>query len=246
MSTQAQTPHSMARPRDGERRWRTPTWTALVTGVLLLVAMTIVGKLLTARGPVATGELKFDVGLSEHRDLIGIVLSDSVSTILGPVVAPLLVIGVCIFFWQGHARRIAVLLATLSASGWLASGVLKILVHRDRPPTDVVNAVLPEYAPDGFPSGHTALIAAVFAAAVVIAWMLGHSRARMLWIASAGAVAVVLVGASRLYLGVHYFFDVLAAPLVAVGGVLIAAYAAPRLLMVIERRFPTRVRIVRE
>lgn len=224
--------------RGGARAGRTPGWIALAVGLLLLVTLTFVGKLVRAHGPVATGELEFDIGLSKRRDLIGIVLSESVSTILGPLVLPLLVIGGCVVLWQHHLRRIAVLLVALSASGWLASGIVKLLVRRDRPPTDVVNAVLLESASDSFPSGHTALVAAVFAAAVVIAWMLGYSALRQLWITLAGALAVLAVGVSRLYLGVHYFYDVLAAPLVAVGGVLVAAYVLPRVILLLERHLP--------
>lgn len=225
----------VAQRRELQPTGRQPSWIALTVGILLLAGATTLGVVVTSRGAASTGELEFDVGLSHHRDLLGIALSESISTLMGPVIGSLLVVAVCIVLWRRHAGRTAVLLGGLTASGWLASGVLKIVVHRDRPPTDVVNAVLSETASDSFPSGHTTLVAAAVAAAVVIAWMLGRPFRQRLVIAAVGVVAVGVVGAARLYLGVHYYWDVLGAPLTAIGGVLIAAYLLPRLITFVQR-----------
>lgn len=220
----------------GEPGWRLPSWIALCVGILLLVAATLIGEMVTSRGAAGTGELAFSVDLSKDRNPIGVVLSQSISTVLGPIMTPVLVLVSCVFLWRRNARLTAALLPVLAAFGWLASGVVKRVVNRGRPPSDVVNAVLLENAPDSFPSGHTALTTAVFAALVTIAWMLRRRFIERVWITVVGVVVVGVVAASRLYLGVHYLYDVLAAPLVAIGGVLVAAYLVPRLMLLLAGR----------
>ncbi|WP_153505451.1 phosphatase PAP2 family protein [Cumulibacter manganitolerans] len=233
---QARTRPEVAAPGPGDPPWRLPGWVALVVGVLLLAATVTIGEVVRSQGPARTGELAFDVTLSHHRDGVGIVLAETISIVLGPIVGPLLVIVGCIVLWRRHARQTAALLAVLSASGWLVSGLVKVAVHRNRPPTRVVHALLLENAPDSFPSGHTALITAVFAAMFTIAWMVGRPIAQRVGVALVGVVVVAAVATSRLYLGVHYFYDVLAAPLVAVGGVLVAGFVAPRLMLMLAGR----------
>jgi membrane-associated phospholipid phosphatase len=62
-----------------------------------------------------------------------------------------------------------------------------------------------------FPSGHAMVSLTVYGAlAFVVASSLGSRRARLLVVVSA-LVLVVAIGASRVYLGVHYASDVLAA-----------------------------------
>ncbi|RBY95670.1 PAP2 family protein [Blastococcus sp. TF02-8] len=59
-----------------------------------------------------------------------------------------------------------------------------------------------------FPSGHSSGIAALVTVAVVLAWPWLTVAARRAWV-GVGAALVVLVGLTRLWLGVHYLSDVL-------------------------------------
>jgi membrane-associated phospholipid phosphatase len=60
----------------------------------------------------------------------------------------------------------------------------------------------------GFPSGHSSGIATLVTVALVLSWPLLGGAARRVALAL-GAVVVVVVGLSRMWLGVHYLTDVL-------------------------------------
>ena len=81
---------------------------------------------------------------------------------------------------------------------------IKPLVSRPRPWLVIENfaSLVEEHDPNSFPSGHTC---AAFAAAMVWVRTLPQKRDRVI-----AAVMAVLMGLSRLYVGVHYPSDVLA------------------------------------
>ena len=92
--------------------------------------------------------------------------------------------------------------------GMLLNVLLKNIFQRVRPVFDVPLLSLTTYS---FPSGHAA--AATLFYGVLAAWFISRTtswRWRAL-IALAAALLVALVGLSRIYLGVHYLSDVLAA-----------------------------------
>lgn len=85
---------------------------------------------------------------------------------------------------------------------------LKLLIARARPYTVMEHLVplLTSGDPNSFPSGHTC---AAFAAGLVWARVLPKA-----WMRRAAVVQAVLMGLSRLYVGVHYPTDVAAGALV--------------------------------
>lgn len=106
--------------------------------------------------------------------------------------------------------------------GWGVSESLKHLVRRARP--DVLELANPPELLHSFayPSGHTA-----FAAALGLAFVLLLRRHRLRWlVASLAAALVVLTAWSRMYLGVHYPSDVVAAVVLvaSVGAVLVSLF----------------------
>jgi undecaprenyl-diphosphatase len=75
--------------------------------------------------------------------------------------------------------------------------------------------VRPDFAEGGarleslsYPSGHSSGVATLVTVALVLAWPLMAARARRLALA-AGVALVVLVGLTRMWLGVHFLSDVL-------------------------------------
>lgn len=106
---------------------------------------------------------------------------------------------------------VRVLLALL-LGGLCTNLALKPLVARPRPWLRVegLSALVWEGDPCSFPSGHTT---AAFAFAGAVLWSGGGAR----WQKAVSLLLAVLMGASRLYVGVHYPTDVLAGLLVGLG-----------------------------
>jgi membrane-associated phospholipid phosphatase len=96
---------------------------------------------------------------------------------------------------------------------------------------DFVGRVRPAYAHGGaqldslsFPSGHASGIATLVTVALILAWPLLPPRARRWWVLGGVALALV-VGLTRIWLGVHYPSDVLGGWALGVAWTLLTALA---------------------
>jgi undecaprenyl-diphosphatase len=115
-----------------------------------------------------------------------------------------------LWFWRRGHHEWLVLTVLAVPGGMLLNVVLKHVFRRARPSLDHPLLTLETYS---FPSGHTA--AATVFYGLLACWLLTrvHGRGmRMLVVLGAGAM-IGLVALSRMYLGVHYLSDVLAAAL---------------------------------
>jgi len=85
---------------------------------------------------------------------------------------------------------------------------LKLIIHRARPTYSGLSAALTSFS---FPSGHTIATTLFYGAfALYLITQMESWRWRVL-VALVAVFVVVLVALSRLYLGVHYLSDVMAA-----------------------------------
>ena len=75
-----------------------------------------------------------------------------------------------------------------------------------------------------FPSGHSSGIATLVTVALVLAWPLLSARARR-WSLAGGAALVLLVGLTRMWLGVHFLSDVLGGWSLGIAWTLLTALA---------------------
>jgi undecaprenyl-diphosphatase len=103
--------------------------------------------------------------------------------------------------------RTAFALVFVGLVGLFLSRGLKYVVHRERPAVGWRLIDLP--ADSSFPSSHALTAAAVYGA---LAFLLArHLRGWRRWgVLALGFLLILLIGFSRLYLGVHYPIDVLA------------------------------------
>src|SRR5262249_31004872 len=115
-------------------------------------------------------------------------------------------VAVIVVLVAGRGREAVLLLLALAASA-LFFNALKMLVARPRPPLEDARLVQGGVS---FPSGHSTLAATFYGPlAYLLIRDLRHNGLKVLVGACAG-VLILAIGASRIYLGVHYPSDVLA------------------------------------
>jgi undecaprenyl-diphosphatase len=118
------------------------------------------------------------------------------------VLVPLFAVVFVVLVWKHH-RREAVLLTVAVAGSVLLNQSMKLIFQRPRPQLDWAT-VQPEYS---FPSGHSMDSLVFYVALALLVWRLVGQRAGLIAIVVA-VVMALLVGTSRIYLGYHYFTDV--------------------------------------
>lgn len=117
----------------------------------------------------------------------------------------LLVVG---YLWLSRRRRVAILMVAAIAGGQGLNVLLKQLVARERPEATLH---LVEVRSPSFPSGHS-MAASIFY--LTVGALLARTTARRsekYYLMGCALLLTFAVGFSRVYLGVHYPTDVLAA-----------------------------------
>lgn len=199
-------------PPDGSAaltRTRVPRGAPLTVGVVavcLVVLASLGAGVRTGFGP----QLRLDAAVSEAlyagddraaawSGLLEVLTAPGLSWVRFLVFLPVLVWLVRQRLWwtTGWVLTAVVLVAPLTS-------LLKEYFGRIRPPFDDGGA---RYESLSFPSGHSSGIAALVVVALVLAWPLlsGPARRRAL---AGGVALVLLVGLTRMWLGVHYLSDV--------------------------------------
>ena len=133
------------------------------------------------------------------------------------VAAILAVVFAVLLFTVGWRRALGVCVAT--GAGWLTTLVVKTVVAQPRPTTDGLTHLLHiSPATLSYPSGHV-----VFAAALVTGLAMAVRGVPRAIVIVFGALFVLAVGWSRLYVGVHYGTDVIGGILNGVAGAVLIA-----------------------
>lgn len=129
-------------------------------------------------------------------------------TALGSVtVLTLIVLGVAGLFMALKRRREAVWLVLTAAGGTAISQVLKHVFNRERPPLFLHSV---EVMNPSFPSGHAMLSAVIYLTLGALIARFARTRRVKAYAMAWAVLLTVLVGCSRVYLGVHWPTDVLA------------------------------------
>ncbi len=116
-----------------------------------------------------------------------------------------LVVLVSAVLWLRGKRWAVARLLFATATGTLVFTGLKLLFHRPRPVDRLVPAT--GYS---FPSGHAFMAMVFYGTLIYLAWTESQSRAVRAVATTLGALMIVLIGMSRIYLGVHWLTDVTA------------------------------------
>ncbi|GAA1985770.1 phosphatase PAP2 family protein [Kitasatospora viridis] len=214
-------------PSDQQRRStlraRLPRYAAVALGALAVFAL-LLGLVEGGWGPLARLDQSWTDGLHRFaRDHAAFTASmQTTSTLGGPVVMRTLLALAAAWLWAIGARALAGWTAAQALVGWGAQWLAKALVDRPRPSWPDPVASAPGAA---FPSGHAMAAAITGATLVALVWPRVDRPARIA--CSAVAVAAsLLVGFTRIALGVHWPSDVLGGWILAaavLGGTTVAA-----------------------
>ena len=207
--------------------YRRRAGTARLVEFLLIrgTALLVIGVVLAALGDAAAegdGLTAIDLPvwswMITHRTdaltRIAVVITTVGSTIAMAVIAAIAVV----LLWVRGRRGDAALVAVVAAGAGLLVVVAKPVVGRVRPPEEY-RLVLETN--QSFPSGHAVASSAIIGVlcVVFVPWI-GRRWLRVV-VVLAAVVAVVLIGVSRLYLGVHWATDIIGGWLTGVGWLLL-------------------------
>ena len=193
--------------------------------LIALLVLLLIGWGLGAlcRSLLTTIDLRAVRDIASERTPAETTIAHALSWIGGYVVFPLTVVCGAILYFAGRRwRALAVGLSTLGAV--VIADLDKLLVGRPRPPVHHLEKV----TTGSFPSGHSAHSAA-FVIALLLALFFTY---RPHWLktaaATGGALLVLGIAASRVYLGVHYPSDVVFGILLGSAWALLASHYITR------------------
>jgi undecaprenyl-diphosphatase len=187
----------------------------LFVGLLVVAA---VAALCAARYSRFPGDLMFSNLLQSCRSDALLWLAIWLSWLMDSWRAALLVLLAAAIAWWRLGRREGMMVLLCGVCNVL-NPLLKLAVGRPRPPPDLVSVLAVETG-NAFPSGHSLFVMLLLGFLVYLcATRLNRRLPRFLWTAGLSLV-ILLVGISRVYLGVHWPSDVLGGYLV--GGVCLA------------------------
>jgi undecaprenyl-diphosphatase len=194
----------------------------------LLTALTALAIAVHSHGWVTRLDTATTSWLVAHRS-VGVDVAASVITDLGSPIATAAAgaIFAALLCWRARSTIPGIIVIGTVSAAALASTALKVVVDRPRPPLQW--QIVLETDPS-FPSGHVTGTAALLG---IIAVCIGTGRSRTVraWLASGVVTGVLVVAATRLYLGVHWLTDVaagaiLAAVFVSIGATVFGALHA--------------------
>lgn len=137
------------------------------------------------------------------------------------------------FLARGWPRGALLVVVTLAGAGLLNVG-LKLFFGRERP--EAFFDIYPSPASFSFPSGHALFATAFFGGIAVLLWARLRRAGLRLAVWLAAGSFILLIGFSRIYLGVHYPSDVIGG--FAAGTVWVGAVALGDRLAAHRRRRP--------
>jgi membrane-associated phospholipid phosphatase len=180
---------------------------AVLVGVVPFLLLWLLVRL--SWSPLASVDAEVAAGLNEwvSRSPVAVAVLSAVTDLGGTGVAVLVLTLTTVFLLIRRHRRLAAFVATTGVGLAVLGPVTKVVVDRTRPVVDFPVVETPSNA--SFPSGHAMTALVTWGALLLVALPSVRRRVRP-WLVAAAAVLVVVVGLTRLALGVHFVSDVLA------------------------------------
>jgi undecaprenyl-diphosphatase len=144
---------------------------------------------------------------------------ECISFIFGDWSAALVVVAIGIVVWWRIGRLEAIMIP-VGGLITLVNAALKLAINRPRPSADLVHVLSREQG-NGFPSGHAFFAILILGLTAYFISINLRNRALRMLVLTGLIALILLVGTSRVYLGVHWPSDIIGGYLI--GGVFLAA-----------------------
>ena len=183
-------------------------WIAIAVLVTGSAAFAVIAHSVMTTAPIMKQDLQVSVWLHTHNNPVFMAFLYAITQLHSPVGTTVLAVLLAIWLWRVGHRYWTLSLALAVPGGMLMNTIVKELVHRARPTWDDPILTLSSAS---FPSGHTAGATLFYGfIAAFLVWNIKGPWSRAVAVIGC-TLMVALVGFSRIYLGVHYLSDVLAA-----------------------------------
>jgi undecaprenyl-diphosphatase len=189
---------------------------------ILLACFVVLSVAVAAGGLVPIDTTAINAMVAIRSDVLTEVASNFTALGSAPVVAAGVLVAVLYCVASGRPRFALAMLGTPIA--FLFCSLVKLVVHRPRP-TEALIVVPTTFS---FPSGHAAASTALFLTLALLAAQGERRTGPQRVIIAAGLGIALMVAWSRVYIGVHYFSDV-------IGGMLLGATGTVAALLVVRR-----------
>ena len=188
-------------PQPGPR----PSRVAVLAVALAVLAVAALWAAFSGVGPARFDNAALAESI-EERTSVATTVAILITTLGSTAAMALVAVAVGAWCWGVGRRADAVLAIGAMAGASLVFRLIKVLLDRSRPPA--ADRLVAE-TNESLPSGHATMSTVVIGTIVVLAWSGSSALARAAMVVAA-AVWVGAVGATRVYLGVHWISDVFA------------------------------------
>jgi membrane-associated phospholipid phosphatase len=174
----------------------------------LITAGFIVLTLLVHLFPISAIDLKFSEEIQEHQNPF---IDKLMYLISCPGFMPesVIMVGVTSLLFFLFKYKKAALFVLLTSAAGLISTIIKMLVNRPRPSKDLVR-ILHDTTQQSFPSGHMLFYVVFFGFLILLMFQLENvPKIVRYMVGLISAFFIFTIPFSRIYLGAHWFTDVL-------------------------------------